>query len=214
MNAPYINIHTHRRTGCGIEVVSAMAGCGEFPPPPFSIGVHPWQLVDLNEAGLAEALHEIGAAPAWAIGETGLDYAIEADRDRQADVFSAQLRIAVERRLPVVLHCVRAFEPTMDILTAYTLPAVIFHGFIGSLEQAARVVRSGYYISLGERSLSSPKTVEALRSIPLENLFFETDNAQVSIAEIYSRAGEILAMPVPELVTQLHENYERLVGTH
>jgi TatD DNase family protein len=125
-------------------------------------------------------------------------------------VFAAQLRIAGERRLPVVLHCVRAFEAVCEILSAYTLPAVVFHGFVGSPQQAARAVRSGYCLSLGERSLNSPKTVEAMRRTPLENIFFETDDAPTTIAEIYSRAAEILSLPVAELIKQMNDNYLRI----
>jgi TatD DNase family protein len=239
MDTPYINIHTHRRTGCGIEVVSVMAGLGvrraawaaseagvesaaglagtasvecELPVPPFSIGVHPWQIVELDEARLAEALREVETAPAWAIGEIGLDYAIKIDCDRQAAVFAAQLRVAEARGLPVILHCVRAFEPTMEILAARRLSAVIFHGFIGSPEQAARAVEAGYYLSFGERSLSSPKTVEALRNTPPEKLLLETDDSATPIAEIYARVGEILNIPREMLAKTIYENYERLVG--
>ncbi len=122
-------------------------------------------------------------------------------------LFAAQLRIAEERILPVILHCVRAFEPTVEILSAYTLPAVIFHGFIGSPEQAARAIRAGYYLSFGKRSLASPKTVEALRRTPLERLFLETDDAPVPIAEIYARTAEILAITVPQLKEIINKNY-------
>lgn len=235
MDYPYINIHTHSRAGEGVEVVSVMAGRGarqaaalshvadlrgtasveyDLPEPPFSVGVHPWQLAELDEAGLSEALREVEIAPAWAIGEIGLDYAIPADHGGQKMVLAAQLRIAEERGLPVILHCVRAFEPVMEILADFRLPSVVFHGFIGSREQAARAVSSGYYLSFDERSLSSRKTVEALRDIPLDRLFPETDDSPVPIAEIYSRVGEILNIPREKLARTIFENYERLVGTH
>ncbi len=218
MITPYVNIHTHRRTGEGIEVVSVMAGRDAVPDPPFSIGIHPWQLGGGNGRGdfiskqLEEAFCEIMTAPAAAIGEIGLDHAIPADHAEQKTIFAAQLRVAQERGLPVVLHCVRAFEPTMDILAAYTLPAVIFHGFIGSPEQAARAVRGGCYLSMGERSLASPKTVEALRSTPLERLLLETDDAPVPIAEIYARTAEILGIAQEQLKAQIYVNYTRIIA--
>lgn len=215
MHISFINIHTHKRGGCGIEVVSVMAGQrGGFPSQPFSVGIHPWQIADFNEAGLAKALRKIKKAPAWAIGEIGLDYATEADHDRQAVVFSAQLRIAQERRMPVVLHCVKAFETTMELLAGYDLPAVIFHGFVGSPEQAIRAVEAGYYISFGERSFGSPKTVEAMHAIPLERIFFETDDAPTTIAHVYFHACEILGVTLKTLVEAIYGNYEQLVGTH
>jgi TatD DNase family protein len=204
MDVPYVNIHTHRRTGTGVEVVSRMALSGEEPLPPRSVGIHPWQV---GEVDTEAALAEVSTAPADFIGEIGLDYAVEGDRQLQAEVFRAQLAIAVERGLPVIVHCVRAFEPVMKILADYTLRAVVFHGFVGSPEQAARAVKRGYYLSFGERSLGSPKTVEAMRSVPLVQMFLESDESPLAIAEIYSRAAEILALPLPRLKEQLYMNY-------
>lgn len=222
MDRPFVNIHTHRRTGEGIEVLSVMAGRGVcLPDPPFSIGVHPWQLAGeegLQDGSLADALRRVEEAPAAAIGETGLDYAVGAgqgggaDHGEQKTIFAAQLRIAQERGLPVVLHCVRAFEPMMEILSGFKLPAVVFHGFVGSHRQAVRALRSGYYISAGERSFASPRTVEALRGIPLGRLLLETDDAPVPIGEVYSRAAAILGVASQTLVRTIHDNYLNIFG--
>ncbi len=95
----------------------------------------------------------------------------------------------------------------MEILAAYRLRAVIFHGFVGSPQQARRAVNSGYHLSLGERSLTSPKTMEAMRYIPLEAMFLETDDSAVPIGDIYVRASNILAIPVARLKEQLYTNY-------
>jgi TatD DNase family protein len=224
MNYPYINIHTHRRTGEGIEMVSAMAGSDArmaaiaagmdwvepvLPSPPLSIGIHPWQV---GKTGVEEALLEMEAAPVSAIGEIGLDYAVSGDSELQKRVFAAQLRIAEKRRLPVILHCVRAFEPTMEMLKGYSLPAVIFHGFIGSREQAARAVSAGYYLSYGARSMASPKTLEALKTIPLERLFLETDDAPVSIGDIYTLATQSLAISVARLKELIYKNFADCFG--
>lgn len=221
MDSPYINIHTHRRSGVGIEMVSVMAGDPRTTrrslPPPFSIGIHPWQLGG-NDGGndggfdVAAALREVESAPASAIGETGLDGAIAVDRAEQTTIFEAQLRIAARRNLPVILHCVRAFEPTCEMLAAHHLPGVIFHGFVGSSEQAARAVAAGRYLSFGARSLESPKTVEAMRRTPLENIFLETDDEAIPIATIYARAAQILGRPVNEMATQIEKNYGSVVG--
>lgn len=219
MDRAYINIHTHRRTGESFEVVSVMAGQGglSLPEPPLSVGLHPWQLSDMGEVGLDEALREVETASANAIGEIGLDFSSRVtgpmgDYGLQKMIFAAQLRIAEERRLPVILHCVRAFEPTMEILSGFHLPAVVFHGFVGSRQQAARAVKSGYYLSFGERMFSSPKTVEAMRHTPLERLFLETDEASVSISEVYARVAELLDIPVEGLAEQLYNNYLTVFG--
>ena len=130
---PYVNIHTHRPTGSGIELRTA--------------GVHPWDAATQDAATLGQRL-----GGAQAVGETGLDFVRGADRAAQLSALRTQLRLARERGLPVVLHCVRAFEPLMRELAASEPRAVIFHGFIGSPEQARQALAKGYCLSFGERS--------------------------------------------------------------
>ena len=187
----YVNIHTHRPTGRGIELRTA--------------GIHPWEA---QRAELSELL-PLGD-DVQAVGETGLDFAVDVDRDAQRRLFDAQLRLACERGLPVVLHCVRAFEETMRRLAACTPRAVIFHGFIGSTEQARQALAKGYYLSFGERTFRSPRSMEALRATPSDRLFLETDDSPVPIGEIYARAAALRGECVAELQRTTIENYERI----
>ncbi len=186
-----VNIHTHRPTGDEL--------C------PLAAGIHPW----LAERAAGQPLLELPAG-CQAIGEIGLDYAQKVDRQKQETLLRAELLRAEQLNIPVILHCVRAFEPLMKILADYRLRAVIFHGFIGSKEQAACALRRGYYLSFGVRSLQSPRTVEVLRTIKAERLFLETDESELSIGEVYSRAAIIRSCPAEELRLQILENYKRL----
>ena len=142
--------------------------------------------------------------------ETGLDFVRGADRAAQLSALRTQLRLARERGLPVVLHCVRAFEPLMRELAASEPRAVIFHGFIGSPEQARQALAKGYCLSFGERTFASPKTLAALRETPLSQLFLETDDSPVPIAEIYARAAEAKGVPEEELQRAILDNYKRI----
>lgn len=187
----FVDIHTHHPTGRHIE--------------PSGFGVHPWYAADA--ATLPEtALYE----QAQLIGEIGLDYSCAVSRQIQAQVLNAQLAIAAELQKPVVLHCVRAFEPMMKILARYPIRAVIFHGFIGSGQQAQQAAGKGYFLSFGQRSFRSPKTVKALQWTPLQNLFFETDDAEVGIETVYELASEAKGLAVAELQAATLENYKRI----
>ncbi len=209
LDYPYINIHTHTRTGEGIELVSAMALSGELPSPPCSVGIHPWQAGQID---MESALREVASARVSAVGEIGLDYSRPIPHELHAEVFEKQLRIAAERGLPVILHCVRAFEPVMSMLAKHTLRAVIFHGFTGSRQQAARATEAGYWLSFGERSLASPKTVEAMKSMDVSKMFFETDDSALSIAEVYSRAAILMRADKAEIKREVYNNYIRIFG--
>jgi len=190
METPYVNIHTHRPTGHGIE--------------PAAVGIHPWTA---DGAALESVRRGIGHAQA--VGEIGLDY-LHPDRDAQLRLFERQLQLAEAAGKPVVLHCVRAFEPTMTLLARFRLHAVIFHGFIGSPQQAARAVAAGYYLSFGPRSLRSPRTVQALRATPLQRLFLETDDDPTPIESVYAEAAQLLDLPLDRLKETVYTNYLRI----
>lgn len=189
----FVNIHTHCPTGRHIELRTA--------------GVHPWH------AG-TQAVEDLLPLPegVQAIGETGLDLRCGVPFDVQLAAFRRQLVLAREAGLPVVLHCVKAFEPVMRELAACQPPGVIFHGFVGSPEQARRAVGRDCFLSFGERTFASPRTVEALRVTPLRNLFVETDDSPTPIEEMYARVAEAKGLRIEELRHTTLENYERLFG--
>ena len=167
----------------------------------------------IRTAGLAAEwveVTEVAAAGIQAIGEIGLDFACRSDRTLQTEVLRIQLRLAHRTGLPVVLHCVRAFEPLMRELAACQPREVIFHGFIGSPEQARTALSHGCYLSFGERTFASPKSLRALHEVPLDRLFLETDDAPVSIERIYDRAARELGLEVGVLRRATYENYKRI----
>ena len=170
-----------------------------------TVGIHPWHSAT---DGIAEV--ERLAPSADAIGEIGLDFACDIGRETQIWSFQAQLALAERLEKPVVLHCVRAFEYIMMTLEKYRLKAVIFHGFIGSVEQAQRAVKQGHYLSFGERTFHSPKTIEALRSTPLSQLFVETDESTTPIEEIYAKIAELRGVDIEELLRATEENFRRI----
>ena len=166
-------------------------------------GIHPW------DAEKGCMLPEFGECDI--IGETGLDYACEVDKAAQERLFRAHLETAERVQKPVVLHVVKAFEQTTRILAGYSIESIVFHGFIGSEQQAKEVLRRGYYLSFGARSLRSPKTRQAIASTPLNRLFCETDdNASLDIADVYAEVTEIKGITIAELERNIYENYKRL----
>ena len=96
----------------------------------------------------------------------------------------------------------------MELLAAYSLPAVIFHGYTGSPQQTERLFAAGYYLSVGPISLRSPKTEASLREAPLHRLFIETDDSDVPIEQMYTAVGALLNIPVPELKADIYQNFK------
>ena len=188
VNKILVDIHTHHPRP---DVVS-----------PRMAGIHPW------DAACGRDLPDFDHCDI--IGETGLDYACEVDRLAQERLFRAHLVAAERLQKPVVLHMVRAFEPTIKILAEYNIAGVVFHGFIGS-QQAAEALRRGYYLSFGERSLRSSKTRQAIAATPLDRLFCETDDdPSLDIAKVYAEVAAIKGVTLAELERYIYENYKRL----
>ena len=189
VNKILVDIHTHHPRP---DVVS-----------PRMAGIHPWDAE--RGSDLPDFAH------CDIIGETGLDYACEVDRLAQERLFRAHLEAAERLQKPVVLHTVRAFEPTIKILAEYNIAGVVFHGFIGSQQQAAEALRRGYYLSFGSRSLRSSKTRQAIAATPLDRLFCETDDdPSLNIANVYAEVAEIKGVTLAELARYIYENYKRL----
>ena len=186
----YIDIHTHNpRT----DVLS-----------PTMAGIHPWR------AGDDAKLPDLSCCDV--VGETGLDYACKVDRELQKRLFIAHIEEAIKMGKPIVLHTVRSTEDVLKILGNYkAIRGVIFHGFIGSWQQAQRCIERGYYLSFGERSLGSPKTREVIAKIPQNLLFCETDdNTDIAIEEIYRSVAEIRRTTPEELLRTIEDNYKNL----
>ncbi len=158
-------------------------------------------LLDEEELTLADA-----------IGEIGLDRVCSVDWEKQLKIFNKQLEWAETFQKPVVIHCVKAFEEVMQSLVRRTLPAVIFHGFIGSKEQATRALKAGYYLSFGLRTIASRKTIEALRQTPLDHLFVESDEDPTPIAQIYAEIARLREVSIETLIEHTTTNYTRIFG--
>ena len=170
-----------------------------------TVGIHPWHAHEADISAVEAAVAEVDA-----VGEIGMDFACDVPKEVQMAIFRAQLALAERHKKAVVLHCVRAFEEVVKVLSEYHLQAVIFHGFIGSVEQAQRAVAQGFYLSFGERTFRSPKTIEALRSTPLSRIFVETDESTTPIEEIYARIAELRGISTAELIAATEENFRRI----
>lgn len=210
MSISFIDIHTHSQSADNDSIITYSIGRDQGPLPTdrrVSAGIHPW---DAERVDLHDALTFLKVAPIVAVGEIGLDFSNSVSRVKQMEIFEAQLRVAEQRELPVVIHCVKAYNEVLNTLKGYSLKAVIFHGYIGSTQQTVNIVNRGYYTSYGEISLESQKTVAALRDTPLERLFAETDTGKVPIEEIYTRIAKAKHIDLQTLADAINANYKRI----
>jgi TatD DNase family protein len=156
-----------------------------------TFGLHPWLVAgDAPDTPLAPWLEKLaraldgglGVRPV-ALGELGLDRGprVEAGAlERQREALRAQLAMARERDLPVVLHVVRAHGQVLEVLRSDGLPDAggMVHGFTGAPEVAAEYVALGLFVSFGG-AVTRPRAKKARRAaaeVPAERLLLETDS--------------------------------------
>ncbi|MFO7578346.1 MAG: TatD family hydrolase [Pelovirga sp.] len=143
-------------------------------------GVHPAYAGQWNSVSAA-CLRRLTEDPrVVAVGEIGLDAACGRDLGEQEAVLRAQLAVALEARLPVLLHGRRATGALLDILCQMKIGARvggIWHGFSGSLEVARQLVEEGFLIGVGPVLLraNARKLPRVVSTLPATALVLETD---------------------------------------
>lgn len=146
-------------------------------------GLHPWWVdqVGVSPQILQQLLRQQleQQQQQWvAIGECGLDGAIECSMARQEAFFEVQLQLAQETGLPLIVHGHKAHQQVIRWLKKFTLPGGgVIHAFSGSRELAQQYWQLGFYIGVGG-TISydrATKTRAAISAMPLESLLLETD---------------------------------------
>ncbi|MFN8206132.1 MAG: TatD family hydrolase [Bacteroidales bacterium] len=216
MSPDFIDIHTHSPRSAGIYVMNVFAQdlIPDFRPAnPCTVGLHPWHLTETDCINALAALEKAAAHQlVVGIGECGLDKNISTPLNIQEENFLKQLEIAEKFQKPAIIHCVKAYSEMLHIRkrNKWKKPW-LFHWFNASREVAADLLDTGCYLSFG-RSLLHPngKNAVVLRNVPTDRIFFETDDAEISIVSVYEKASQVMEIPVDELKKIIRSNYQKL----
>jgi len=175
--------------------VACQTAPGLFP----AYGLHPMFVAE-HRAGHLIALREwIERERPVAIGECGLDYfVLGLDIETQHDYFDAQLKLAREYDLPVILHARRAVDAVMTSIRKIGALRGVVHSFAGSPEQARQLWQLGFLIGLGG-PVTYPRAQRLRRlaaSMPLDFLLLETDAPDQPDHGIQGQRNEPARLPV------------------
>lgn len=194
-----------------------------------AVGVHPHDARSADQACLDQIRNLASGARVVAIGEIGLDYYRDlSPRDVQRQAFDQQLQLAVELKLPIVIHTREAFEETFEIVKQYAfdLPGGVFHCFPGNPSEAERVIELGFVLGIGgvvTYKNSSMATVAA--QVPLDKIILETDapyltpvphrgktNYPAYVRLVCDKVAELRGIPAAEVEKITDRTVQKLFG--
>ena len=214
--------------GCSLESSrNAVRLASEYDYIYAAVGSHPDAADEVNDAVLAEYRELCKLNPkVKAIGEIGLDYHYEdIPRQIQLKAFRAQMEVARELGLPVIVHERDAHEDGMAVVRDFPEVTGVFHCYSGSAEMARQLVDKGWYIGFtGVLTFKNArKAIEVASSIPLERIVLETDcpymapepfrgrrNDPGKLYRMAEKLAEIRGLPVEEVQSITVENGRKL----
>lgn len=224
-----------RAAGVEAQIIPAVAAstftalralCSAEPDLHAAYGLHPMYLGDHGPDSLALVRAELERGAAVAVGECGLDFYVDGlDATRQRELFQAQLKLAREYDLPVILHARRAVDEVIASVRRVGGLRGVVHSYSGSEEQAQQLWKVGFHLGIGgpvsyERAQRLRRIVA---SMPIEYLLLETDapdqpdqwhrgqrNEPAHLRRIVEVVAELRSDEPAEIRAATHENARRL----
>ena len=209
----FVNLHTHsNHTDGSLFVLNNRLGYDQNIDitKPFSIGIHPWDIALFNPFSFEDFENLVLQPNCLAIGECGLDKLLSTPLETQKQLFEKQIRLAIQYQKPVIIHCVKAFDELIEICIPYmsAIPMVI-HGFNKSEQLARQLIDKGFYLSLHHQIILKPDF--DIQSLPLDKLFFETDDTpHLLIQDVYEAFALKLNIGLDVLKEKINRNFELL----
>lgn len=214
--------------GCDIGTSKkAVALAAQYPHVYAAVGYHPENCAPYTPSDL-DVLREMARNPkVVAIGEIGLDYYWEQNppRELQQEVFRAQLALAQELNLPVIVHDRDAHADCLAIVKEFPALRGVFHCYSGSVEMARELWKLGWYTGFDGPVTykNARKTVEVAQEVPMDQLLLETDspymapvpkrgerNDSRNIRHIAEKIAELRGMTADEVIRIAADNGRRL----
>ncbi|MEE4177291.1 MAG: TatD family hydrolase [Bacteroides sp.] len=220
-NPLFIDMHTHGPARPGVRslrnvFLSDIDSFNTSGDQLLSVGLHPWNIRGKEDpAILKEQLHfALGYPKVVAVGETGLDKAIEMPMEMQEAIFRIHAELSESLQMPLVIHCVRAFQEVLGLrkLLKASQPW-IFHGFSGSAQLAKQCLDAGCLLSFGPAIIKDHnRALHSLLHIGLDDFFLETDDSGLEIEAVYDRAAQLKQTNQEVLGERIYKRFTKLFG--
>ncbi len=199
-----------------------------------TVGLHPHESQAMDETLLVSLQALCGHPKVVGCGEMGLDYHYHhATQEDQRRAFVAQLRLAKQKRLPLIVHSREAWEEMFELLEQEQVQThakevgAVFHCFTGDKKVAERAINLGFYISFSG-IVTFPKATalqEVASTIPIGKMLIETDapylapqgfrgkrNEPAYVRAVAEKIAALRASSFEEIASQTSQNAIRLFG--
>lgn len=193
------------------------------------MGLHPTHVQENYEEELIHVEEQFERRRFYAVGEIGID--LHWDKSTlaiQQEAFRRQIKLAKKYKLPIVIHCRKAFDEIFDILEEEKSEDLfgIFHCFTGNLEQAKRALSYNLKLGIGGVvTFKNGKIDKFLNEIPLKEIVLETDGPYLSptpfrgkrnepeyLIKVAEKLAEIYEKPLTEIAEITTQNSKDIFG--
>jgi len=186
-----------------------------------SVGIHPMESQD-SPIELEKLLEE-NREKIIAIGECGLDFSDEFDKNRQIEVFKKQIELAQKYKLPLIIHARKAVDEVVEILKEYKNLTGVFHCYAGGIKRIKKINDLGFYFGIDGNLTYEIGLEEVVKNIPKDRLILETDspyltpvpfrseiNSPKNVEYIYKKVAEIWGLSFGETEKIIDKNAKKL----
>ncbi len=212
MSVRYFNVHSHRKARNPAEFTCRNAYhflCEKSISVlhyPVSVGMHPWHAGQFSPEVISRLRWMALAPQVLAIGEAGLDKRNGPAIEIQLACWQPQFELAQELGLPLVVHCVRAWQEIIPFLRRSFVP-VLLHDFRGNVQVLESLLPlKKLFFSFGKSLLESQQSRDLFVRIDPDRILLETDQSCIPIAEIYQDAALLSGMSTTNFEQQMKKN--------
>lgn len=218
LNYKYIDIHTHDKKSESNTIFVRSFSMSDFKKnyiknknEYISLGIHPWEIKKINlEISLALIEENIISKNISMIGECGLDKIVENDIAHQIEVFKRQIELSEKYNIPIVIHCVKAYNELIELRKMYKKSTWIIHGFNSNKIIANKLINENTFFSFGHLLLKNKKLQDLILSFPIENIFLETDDSKNNIEEMYNQFSIFSRIKINNIQETISENFIKI----
>lgn len=219
-----------------VNVAASMASCKStigltrrFPYVYGALGVHPDGVSELTEDDYQWLARNIYKPKIVAVGEIGLDYHWNDNKEQQIKAFEKQMEIAGEAELPIIIHSRDAARDTYEVMKAAKADEIggVVHCFSYTKEMAKLFMDMGFYLGIGGVITfnNAKKLREVVEYMPMDQMVIETDcpylapvpnrgkrNDSFNLPYVVSKIAEIKRISSDEVIDITSTNAKKLYG--